>query len=53
MSAQYYAELYAWLQDAYESALQLSQPHLALQYITLMRAMEASGVVKVEAPTIN
>jgi len=47
MSEEYYAELYDWLTDAYEAALALAQPKLAMEYVTMMRAMETAGVVKI------
>ena len=45
MSEQYFNDLYEWLQEAYESAMQLAQPQLAMQYAAQMRAMEIAGVV--------
>lgn len=45
MSEQYFNDLYEWLQEAYESAMQLAQPQLAMQYAAQMRAMEVAGVV--------
>lgn len=47
MSEQYFNDLYEWLQDAYDAAMALAQPQLAMQYAAQMRAMEAAGVVEV------
>ena len=45
MSEQYFNDLYEWLQDAYDAAMALAQPQLAMQYAAQMRAMEVAGVV--------
>jgi len=45
MSEVYFADLYEWLQDAYDSAMALAQPQLAVQYAMQMRAMEVAGLV--------
>lgn len=43
--ADLFADLYEWLDNAYNAAMMLNQPQLAMQYITQMRAMEIAGVV--------
>ncbi len=55
MSEEMFADLYDWLVDAYESAMQLAQSQLAMQYLLQMRAMEQAGLVTVvkEGPTIH
>ena len=45
MSETYFADLYEWLQDAYDAAMALAQPMLAMQYAVQMRHMETAGVV--------
>ena len=45
MSQQYFNDLYEWLEDAYDAAMALAQPQLALQYAVQMRQMETAGVV--------
>lgn len=47
MSEQYFNDLYEWLQDAYDAAMALAQPQLAMQYAAQMRAMESAGVVNI------
>lgn len=47
MSEQYFKDLYEWLQDAYDAAMDLAQPQLAMQYAMQMRAMEVAGVVTI------
>lgn len=47
MSEQYFKDLYKWLQDAYDAAMAIAQPQLAMQYAAQMRAMEAAGVVTI------
>ncbi len=45
MSETYFSDLYEWLQGAYDAAMALAQPQLAMQYVAQMRAMEVAGVV--------
>lgn len=47
MSKEYFADLYDWLGEAYDAAMTTANPRLALEYITMMRAMETAGVVTV------
>jgi len=47
MSEEYFKDLYEWLDAAYDAAMMLAQPQLAMQYLTQMRAMEVAGVVTV------
>ena len=45
MSETYFNDLYEWLQGAYDAAMALAQPQLAMQYALQMRTMEQAGVV--------
>ena len=45
MSETYLQDLYEWLQDAYDAAMALAQPMLAMQYAVQMRTMEQDGVL--------
>ena len=53
MSETYFQDLYEWLQDAYESAIALAQPKLAMQYVAQMRAMEVAGVITQKKETVH
>lgn len=53
MSEQYFNDLYEWLQDAYDAAMALAQPQLAMQYAAQMRAMETAGVIKEKKETVH
>lgn len=53
MSEQYFNDLYEWLQDAYDAAMALAQPQLAMQYAAQMRTMEVAGVVTYKQETVH
>lgn len=53
MSEAYFKDLYEWLQDAYDAAMALAQPQLAMQYAAQMRAMEVAGVVTYKQETVH
>jgi len=48
MSQEYFADLYEWLGEAYDAAMMTGNPRLAMEYVSMMRAMETAGVVTVE-----
>jgi len=48
MSQEYFADLYEWLKEAYDAAMMTGNPRLAMEYVSMMRAMETAGVVTVE-----
>ena len=53
MSETYFQDLYEWLQDAYDAAMALAQPQLAMQYVAQMRAMEVTGVITQKKETVH
>ena len=53
MSETYFKDLYEWLQDAYDAAMALAQPQLAMQYVAQMRAMEVAGVITQKKETVH
>ena len=48
MSDEYFADLYEWLAEAYDNAMGIGQPQLAMQYVMQMRALEQAGIMSVE-----
>ena len=53
MSETYFKDLYEWLQDAYDAAMALAQPMLAMQYAVQMRTMETAGVITQKKETVH
>ncbi len=53
MSKTYFNDLYKWLQDAYDAAMALAQPQLAMQYVAQMRTMEVAGVITQKKETVH
>lgn len=53
MSEEYFEDLYEWLTDAYDAAMMLAQPQLAMQYVAQMKAMEVAGVITVKKETMH
>ena len=53
MSETYFNDLYEWLQDAYDAAMALAQPMLAMQYAVQMRTMETAGVITKKKETVH
>jgi len=49
----HFQDLYEWLDVAYNAAMMLAQPQLAMQYIAQMRAMETAGVVTAKKETVH
>ncbi len=53
MSKTYFNDLYEWLQEAYDAAMALAQPQLAMQYVAQMRTMEEAGVITQKKETVH